>query len=80
VIIGSSFSFTEKLRYFADIVLGSGILLLYGTLVYGSRATDVAQAVIPEVATLVTAFFFTLCVSYFSSLRRSKTILTLGII
>ena len=39
-----------------------------------------ATAIIPEVATLVTAFFFTLSVAYFSSLRKSKVILALGII
>jgi hypothetical protein len=80
VIIGSAFSFSEKLRYFADVVMGGGILLLYGTLIYGSRTTDAATAVIPEVATLVTAFVFTLAVAYFSSLRKSKVILVLGIL
>lgn len=79
VIIGSAFSFSERLRYFADIVLGSGILLLYGTLIYGSRTTDAAQAMIPEAATLVTAFLFTLVVAYFASYRKSKVILALGI-
>lgn len=39
-----------------------------------------AVASIPEVATLVTAFFFTLAVAYFSSLRKSKVILALGIL
>lgn len=36
--------------------------------------------VIPEVATLVTAFIFTLGVAYFASLRKSKVILILGIL
>ncbi len=80
VIIGAGFSFSDKLRYFSDIVIGSGILLLYGTLIYGSRTTDTAMAMIPEVATLVTAFLFTFAVAYFSSLRKSKVILALGII
>jgi hypothetical protein len=80
VIIGSAFSFSERLRYFADVVMGWGILLLYATLIYGSRTTDVATAAIPEVATLVTAFLFTLVVAYFSSLRKSKVILALGIL
>lgn len=80
VIIGSAFSFSEKLRYFADVVMGGWILLLYGTLIYGSRTADAAQAMIPEVATLVTAFLFTLAVAYFSSLRKSKVILALGIL
>jgi hypothetical protein len=79
-IIGTAFSFSDKLRYFADVVIGAGILLLYGTLLYGSRTTDLAIAAIPEVATLVTAFVFTLGVAYFASLRKSKVILILGIL
>ncbi|NRH20469.1 DUF2339 domain-containing protein [Candidatus Gracilibacteria bacterium] len=80
-IIGTAFSFSEKLKYFADVVMGGGILLLYGTLLYGSRTTDIAtQAAIPEVATLVSAFIFTLGVAYFASLRKSKVILALGML
>lgn len=60
--------------------MGGGILLLYGTLIYGSRTTDFSQAVIPEVATIVTAFLFTLAIAYFASLRKSKVILALGMI
>lgn len=80
MIIGSAFSFSEKLRYFADVIMWAGILLLYGTLIYGSRTTDVATAVIPEIATIVTAFAFTVLVAYFASLRKSKVILSLGIL
>ncbi|HBI33532.1 MAG TPA: hypothetical protein DEA43_04640 [Candidatus Moranbacteria bacterium] len=80
VLIGGSYSFSEKWRYFADLGIGSGILLLYSTLIYGSRTTDLATAAIPEIATLVTAFIFTLAVSYFSLIRRSKAILILGMI
>lgn len=80
VIIGGSYSFSEKWHYFADLGIGSGILLLYSTLIYGSRTTDLATAAIPEVATLVTAFIFTLAVSYFSLIRSSKAILILGMI
>lgn len=80
VIIGSSYSFSEKLRYFADIGIGAGILLLYGTLIYGSRTTDLAAATIPETATLVTAFLFTIAIAYFASERKSQVILVLGMI
>jgi hypothetical protein len=80
VIIGSSYSFSEKLRYFADIGIGAGILLLYGTLIYGSRTTDLAVATIPETATLVTAFLFTIAIVYFASERKSQVILVLGMI
>ena len=77
-IIGGSFSLSEKLRYFTDIGIGSGVLLLYGTLIYGSRTTDLAVAAIPEVATLFTAFLFIIAVSYFASKRNSKVIIMLG--
>ncbi len=80
VIIGTSYSFSEKLRYFADIGIGAGILLLYGTLIYGSRTTDLAAATIPETATLVTAFLFTIAIAYFASERKSQVILVLGMI
>jgi hypothetical protein len=79
-IIGGSFSLSEKLRYFTDLGIGSVVLLLYGTLIYGSRTTDVATAVIPEVATLVTAFIFIAAVSYFASKRNSITVLILGML
>lgn len=80
VIIGTSHSFSEKLRYFADIGIGAGILLLYGTLIYGSRTTELATAVIPEAATLITAFLFTIAIAYFASARKSQVILILGMI
>ncbi len=79
-IIGSSFSFAEKMRYFADIGIGSGVLLLYATLIYGSRATEIGAAMIPEMATLFTAALFTIAVSYFASKRNSKVILILGMV
>lgn len=80
VIIGASFSFSERMRYFADIGIGSGVLLLYATLIYGSRTTELANAMIPEVVTLITAVIFTVAVSYFASMRNSKVILILGMI
>ncbi len=79
-IIGGSFSLPEKMRYFTDIGIGSGVLLLYGTLIYGSRTTELATAMIPEVVTLITAVLFTIAVSYFASKRNSKVILILGMI
>ena len=80
VTIGWAFSFSEKLRYFADVIMWGGILLLYGTLIYGSRATDTAHATIPEIATLFSAGIFTLISAYFAKLRQSKVILALGLI
>ncbi len=80
ILIGWAVSFSERLRYFADIVVWIWILLLYATLMYGSRTTETAQAVFPEVATLVTAFIFTLIIAYFASFRKSKVILILWMI
>lgn len=77
VIIGWAFSFSDRLKYFADVVMGWWILLLYATLIYGSRTTDLATAAIPEVATLVTALLFTIMIAYFASYRSSKVILVL---
>jgi hypothetical protein len=79
-IIGGSFSLREKMRYLTDVGIGSGILMLYGTLVYGSRATETAEAIIPELATLLTAVLFTVGIAYFASRRKSKVILMLGMI
>ncbi len=80
LIIWAWFSFSEKLSYFADVVMGGWILLLYWTLIYWSRATDVGWATIPEIATLVTASFFTIAVSYFASIRKSKIILAIALL
>lgn len=79
-IIGGSFSFSENMRYFTDIGIGAGVLLLYGTLIYGSRTTEMVTVVIPEIVTLLTAVLFTFAVSYFASKRNSKVILILGMI
>lgn len=80
-VIGGSYSFSEKWHYFADLGIGAGVLLMYSTLIYGSRTTDLATAAtIPEIATLVTAFIFTLAISYFSSIRKSQVILVLGMV
>ena len=48
---------------------------------YGSRATDLAEkATIPEIATLITAFIFTVAIAYFASARKSQIILVLGMV
>lgn len=80
LLIGVSYSLADKLKFFTDIGIGSGILLLYATLIYGSRTTDVTTALIPEVATLVSAFIFIILIAYFASRRKSLLIMLLGII
>lgn len=79
-MIGSAFSFSSGFRYFADVIMGGGILLLYGTLIYGSRATDTGLATIPEIASLFAAGIFTLIAAYFAHMRQSKVILALSMI
>lgn len=80
VIIGGGLSFSERLSYFADVVIGWGILLLYGTLIYWSRTTDLWSATIPENASIVVASIFTIAAAYFASFRKSKVILALVLI
>ncbi len=81
VLIWWGFSFEKKLRYFADVTIGAGILMLYGTLIYGSRTTWMGSSmVIPEVATLIVASLVTIGTAYFASLRNSKVILALGLL
>lgn len=88
VVIGWAFSFSDRLRYFADVTIGAWILLLYWTLIYWSRTTDMVKAAtdpnyaatIPEYATLITAFLFIIAICYFASLRKSKVILILWMI
>lgn len=78
MLIGGGYSLTQKTKFFSDIIIGSGILLFYGTLIYGSRATELSQITIPEIATLLTATIVTIAIAYFASIRQSKTILILG--
>lgn len=80
LIIGTGLSFEKKLKDFSDIIIGSGLLLFYGTLIYGSRATEIAAAIIPEAVTLITAGITTIAIAYFASLRKSQNILILGLV
>jgi hypothetical protein len=78
LMIGTGYSATDKLKYLADIIIGGGVILLYGTLMYGSQATDIGGAVIPEISSLIIAVFFTLAVTYFAAERKSTVIFALG--
>jgi hypothetical protein len=80
VMIGAGYSATDKLKYLADVIIGGGVVLLYGTLMYGSQTTDIGGAVIPEIASLIIAVFFTLAVTYFAAERRSTVIFALGML
>jgi Predicted membrane protein (DUF2339) len=78
VMIGAGYGATDKLKYLADVIIGGGVVLLYGTLMYGSQATDIGGAVIPEISSLIIAVFFTLAVTYFAAERKSTVIFALG--
>lgn len=77
LIIWGWSSLSNKIKYFADVIIGIWVMLLYATLMYWSRTTEISQAVIPEFATLITAIIFTLALWYFALTRKSKVILTL---
>lgn len=79
-IIGWWYSMPNRMQYLSDVIIGIGVLVFYGTLIYGSRASDSALQVIPEIATLVSGILFTAAVAYLANMRNSKVILILGII
>ncbi len=61
--------------------MGGWILLFYGTLIYGSRNTEVGQsAAIPEIAALIVTTLVTIGTAYFASLRKSKVILAIALL
>ncbi len=80
VLIGGGYSASEKMKYLADVIIGAGIVLLYGTLMYGAQTTDAGAATIPEVATLVTAVLFMASTTYFAAERKSKVIFALSML
>lgn len=80
LIIGTAWGMQKKLRDFSDYILGIGILLFYGTLMYGSRALESSQAIIPEIATLFTALVFMSVIGYIATIRQSKIILSTSIL
>ncbi|MDD5770205.1 MAG: DUF2339 domain-containing protein [Candidatus Gracilibacteria bacterium] len=79
-IIMGGLKLGEKLKYFGDIIIGIGVLLLYGTLIYGSRNNGIENSTIPEIASLSVSFIFTFIISYFANIRKSKVILILSLL
>ena len=71
-IVWWGISFSNKWKYFSDIIIGLGILLFYGTLIYGSRTTELASAMIPEVVTLITSLITIFAVAYFAYIEKQK--------
>ena len=71
---------TQKLKYFSDVIIGAWILLLYWTLIYGSRSEIGQIAAIPEIGSLIVSFVFTAIIAFFASVRKSNVILILSLI
>lgn len=81
IMISGSYAFEKSTKIIADSILGGGILMLYLTLIFGSRfQTENIQALIPETWALIIATLFTLSVAFFSYTRRSQYILLVGIL
>lgn len=80
-MISGSYALEKNAAIIADAVLGGGLLMLYLTLIYGSRfETGSTQASIPETWALVIATLFTLGVAFFSYVKQSQYILLVGIL
>jgi len=78
LFIAGGYSFEDKLRGFADAVIGGGILIFYVTLIYASRLSSVEFASIPEIMALLVALAFSFGIVFYSYQRKSKHILMLG--
>jgi hypothetical protein len=80
-MIGASYPLQKASKIIADAILGGGLLMLYLSLIFGSRfQTGSAQALIPETWALIIATLFTLGVAFFSYTRGTQYILLIGIL
>jgi hypothetical protein len=80
-LISGSYPLEKKSKIIADAVLGGGLLMLYLSLIFGSRfQTENIQVLIPEAWALIIATLFTMGVAFFSYTRHSQYILLVGIL
>jgi uncharacterized membrane protein len=80
-LISGSYALEKKSKIIADAVLGGGLLMLYLSLIFGSRfQTENVQVLIPETWALIIATLFTIGVAFFSYTRHSQYILLVGIL
>lgn len=81
LLISGGHKFSEKLKVFADAVIGGGVLIFYVTLIYGSLFRSMKEAaIIPELWSLLIAIIFSLAIAFYAFQRSSKYILLLGMI
>jgi hypothetical protein len=86
MMVLGGYSFEKKLphlKYFADSIIGGGILLLYVTLIYGSRfdvADQLTSFSFPESFALIVSFLFCGAISFYALERKSSLILIIGMI
>lgn len=80
-LISGSYPLEKVSKIISDAVLAGGLLMLYVSLIFGSRFETIEQqALIPEVWALIIATLFTLGVAFFAYTRRSQNVLLIGII
>ncbi|HWP00437.1 MAG TPA: DUF2339 domain-containing protein [Methylococcus sp.] len=79
-LISGSYPLEKTSKIIADSVLAGGLLMLYVSLIFGSRfGVAEQQALIPEAWALVIATLFTVGVAFFSYTRHSQYVLLIGI-
>ena len=73
-LISGSYALEKKSKIIADAVLGGGLLMLYLSLIFGSRfQTENVQVLIPETWALIIATLFTMGVAFFLILDTRNT-------
>lgn len=81
-LIGGGYTFSNKLKHFADVIIGGGALVLYSTFLYAARYPEVGVKEFqnPEIVSLAVGFVFAAIIAFYSVQRKSKYILGLGML